>query len=128
MSDFFQKLVSFMANAAALGAGAGFLVYLWKNDLLRWEMAAILALMVVLFVTEIFAVSLTTSVIQRERDFGFGMAVIGPVGVFGYLYAPVGLYLIHTLSKPLNIRWPLYTALTVFVLYIVASLLSTVRR
>ena len=118
MSSFVDRLLEIAGRAVALGAIIGFVVFLWKSDLLKWQMAVILVLTLILVVTTIFAVVMTRALIHHE-DMGWGGLVILGVGGFGYVFAPIGFYFIHKLSTSLDIRWPLYVSLILFVVIVV---------
>lgn len=112
MTEFIKNILQFVLLIAVFVAIAYFF---WKSDLLKWQMGAILVLLLILIGTEIAALVLTF-----EKHLGYAAIVILPAGVIGYIYAPFGIYGIYKLSKSLNIMWPVYFTLVIFVWMLVA--------
>lgn len=92
---------------------AGLITFLAMNNLLKWQMFVILFLMVLIIGLEIASVILTRSFISGE-NLGWAAVVILPAGAFGYIFIPVAFYLIHILSDPLKIQWPLISIAIIF--------------
>ena len=114
MSNFLVKLI----ELAKLGALIGFVVFLLKSGLLRWQMALILVLMFMLVFMAVLAVLVPRALIRRE-DLGFGGLYILLGGALSYVFTPIAFYFIHELSNSLNIRWPLYVSVILFVVMVV---------
>ena len=118
MDDVIRDTIAFLAPIIAFALITGFVVYLWKAELLfKWQMGAIFILLFLLMVAEIAVIAL-----MFGKNPGAASIVILPVGIIGFIYAPFGMYYIYKLSKTLNIMWPLYFTLFIFIVLIVAGL------
>ena len=80
---------------------AVFVVKAVKHASFRWYWVAMAALLLLLWIS---------------GHWGFGGGIILTAGVFGYIFTLIGFYLIHILSTPLDIHWPIYVSLIIFVL------------
>ena len=122
MTENAKNIVLFVVQIVFVVSLIGFFVYLAKNDLLKWKMLTILALMFLLTFFEILAIVGTMSFFTKHRDFGFGGGIILLGAVIGYLYVPFGIYAIHVLSKSLNIMWPIYVTAVLFMVILVSGI------
>ena len=118
MSSFVEKLLEFAKRVAVLGALIGFVVFLLKTGALRWQMAVILVLMFMLVGMAIFAVVVPRALMKRQ-DIGFAGAYFLLGGALSYVFTPIAFYSIHKLSSSLDIRWPLYASVILFVVMVV---------